>query len=204
MLDDVLKDQLRVLFKDLNAHYTLDAVVAPQHPKRAELLETLCDLATCSTHITLRSRDGNGLQFTILKNEQDTRIKFRSTPNGHEFSALVHTILNCDGKEKTPPDEHIVKRIRQLKGPIHLVTYVNLSCLVCSEVVQTLNIIIKYNDQIYHEIVDGGINKMEVIEKKIINLPSVFANYELFFVGRANYSAIIEKLESKYGTSQIN
>lgn len=200
MLDTVLKDQLRTLFKDLNQQYILEVVVAPNHPKRGELVEMLDDLASCSTHIATRFKDGDGLYFTILQNEKSTRVKFRSTPNGHEFSSLILAILNYDGKGKNLPGEALIERIKKLNGPISLTTYVNLTCLACSEVVQALNAITVYSDQISHEIVDGGINKMEVIEKRIMNLPSVFANGELFLIGRTDYLTLVEKLEAKYGT----
>jgi len=200
MLDTILKDQLRVLFKNLEHHYVLDATVSPKHPKQEELITVLDDLASCSDKITYRIADGEGLQFIILKNEVSTRIKFRSTPNGHEFSSVVLAILNSDGQGKNLPGEAAIERIKQLKGPIKLKTYVNLTCLACSEVVQALNAITGYNEQISHEIVDGGINKLEVIEKNILGLPSVFANEELFLVGRTDYSTLIDKLETKYGT----
>lgn len=200
MLDTVLKDQLRVLFKELLAQYTLDVVVSSKHPKRGELLELLDDIVSCSSQISYQVTDGEGLQFTILKNGKSTGIKFRSTPNGHEFSSFILAILNCDGKGKNQPNESIKEQIKKLKGPINLVTYINLSCLSCSEVVQALNVITILSDQVNHEIVDGGINKLEVIEKNIMALPCVFADGELFLIGRAGYPELIEKLEAKYGT----
>lgn len=200
MLDTVLKDQLRTLFKDLDQHYTLDAVVSSRHPKRKELEKILNDLASCSAKINCRFSEGEGLKFTLLQNEKSARIKFRSTPNGHEFSSLVLAILNCDGKGKNLPDEMAIERIKRLKGPINLTTYVNLDCLVCSETVQSLNAITICGHQIHHEIVDGGINKLEVIQKNVMGLPTVFADGDLLLVGRADYSTLIDKLEEKYGT----
>lgn len=200
MLDTVLKDQLRTLFKDLNGQYVLDVTVSPKHNKREELVEMLNDLASCSSHITCQFKDGDGLMFHILKDGKDMNIRFRSTPNGHEFSSLILAILNCDGKGKNLPSDTIIERIKNLNGPIHLTTYVNLTCLACSEVVQTLNAITVFSNQINHEIVDGGINKLEVIEKNIMNLPTVFADGELFLIGRADYATVLGKLEAKYGT----
>lgn len=201
MLDSVLKDQLTTLFKDLSEQYVLDVVVSPTHPKRGELLEMLNELASCSDRITCNLTDGDGLQFTIIRNGKSTRIKFRSTPNGHEFSSLILAILNCDGKGRNLPDEETIERIKNLKGPIDLTTYVNLSCLICSEIVQSLDVITIFNEEISHEIVDGGINKLEVIEKNVMGLPSVYANDDLFLVGRADYSTLLDKLEAKYGTN---
>lgn len=201
MLDSSLKKQLQTFFKDLEAQYVFDVTVSPTHTQYAQLKELLSDVCECSPNISLRITEGTGLQFSLLKNEEDTRIKFRCTPNGHEFSSLILAILNCDGKGKNFPSETITKRIQQLKGPIQLITYINLSCLACSEIVQSLNVVTSLNNQITHEIVDGGINKLEVIEKHIMALPTVLADGSSFLIGRATYPDIIDKLEAKYGTN---
>ena len=48
MLDTSLKDQLKNIFAVLEAQYTLDIAVAPQHESRQELTEMLADVAECS------------------------------------------------------------------------------------------------------------------------------------------------------------
>ena len=48
MLDTALKDQLNNIFTDLEANYTLDIHVDPEHESRQELLELLEDGANCS------------------------------------------------------------------------------------------------------------------------------------------------------------
>ena len=71
--------------------------------------------------------EGSGLKFTIGKNGKPTEITFRAIPNGHEFTSLLLAILNLDGKGKNFPDEAVCNRVKALKGPIHLVTYVSLN-----------------------------------------------------------------------------
>lgn len=198
MLDVVLKNQLRSYFKDLDSEYTFDISVSRIHKKREELIEILNDVADCSPRISCRVNDGKNLEFTLLKDGENTRIKFRSTPNGHEFSSLILAILNCDGKGKNLPTPGDVERIRALKGPIRLVTYVSLNCLICSETVEMLNMFTTINKEISHEIVDGSINKLEIIDKFIQGLPTIYANNEILHIGRSTYTELTNKLESRY------
>ena len=81
------------------------------------------------------------LEFTLLKDDVETGIKFRGIPGGHEFTSLLLAVLNADGKGKNLPDEAIRRRIRALQGDISLQTYVSLTCTNCPDVVQALNII---------------------------------------------------------------
>lgn len=151
MLEDALKDQLRGIFAALDSQYTLDVIVSPDHESRNELTELLEDVASCSENISCNFRDGEGLEFSLLKDGEKTGIKFRAVPNGHEFTSLLLAILNSDGKGKNLPDENIGKRIKALKGPVKITTYVSLTCTNCPDVVQALNAMVTLNPDIKHE-----------------------------------------------------
>lgn len=166
MLDSAIKEQLRTIFAALEANYTFDITVSPQHESRTELLELLNDVASCSK-LSCRINEGKGLEFTLLKGEHRTGITFRAVPNGHEFSSLLLAILNTDGKGKNFPDEGICNRVKSLKGPVRLTTYVSLTCTNCPDVVQALNAMTTLNGQIQHQTVDGAINQAEVEALKI-------------------------------------
>jgi alkyl hydroperoxide reductase subunit F len=201
MLDTVLKEQLISIFADLHADYTLDITVSPQHESKGELLELLNDVTASSEKITCRIKDGDGLSFSLLKNGEDTGILFRGIPNGHEFTSLLLAILNADGKGKNIPDEAVCRRIRALKGNIHLTTYVSLTCTNCPDVVQTLNLMALLNSRIHHEMVDGALYQAEVESEalKIQAVPSVFADGHLLHVGKAGLGELLSKLEAHYG-----
>ncbi len=202
MLDQSLKDQLRSLFADLNNEYILDITASPQHESYKELTDLLNDVASCSEKITEKITDGDGLEFSILKNGENTGIKFRGVPNGHEFTSLLLAILNSDGKGKNIPDEFISNRIKALKGPIHLTTYVSLTCTNCPDIVQALNVMAILNPAISHEMVDGAINQEEVDALKLQGVPAVFADGQLLHVGRGDLGELLSKLESHYGTQE--
>lgn len=202
MLDVAMKNQLAGIFSGLAGNYTFDILVSPQHESKDELLELLNDVASCSDKISCQVNDGEGLQFTLVKDGKPTGIKFRAVPNGHEFTSLLLAILNSDGKGKNIPDESIQNRVKSLKGPIHLTTYVSLTCTNCPDVVQALNAMATLNSEITHETVDGAINQKEVEEMKVQGVPSVFADGKLIHVGRSDFGELLSKLEEAYGLDE--
>lgn len=202
MLDSAMKDQLSGIFAGLTANYILDTQVASLHESRAELLELLDDVSDCSDKISCQVSEGKGLEFSLIKDGVVTGIKFRGVPNGHEFTSLLLSILNSDGKGKNIPDQSICNRVRALNGPIHLTTYVSLTCTNCPDIVQALNAMTTLSEEITHEMVDGAINQKEVAAKNIQGVPSVYADGNLLHVGRGDFGELLAKLEAQYGIKE--
>ena len=55
MLDSAIKEQLKGLFAQLDAHYTFDIFVHPRHESRAELVDLLEEVASCSEKLSWAS-----------------------------------------------------------------------------------------------------------------------------------------------------
>jgi len=199
MLDQDLKQQLTQLFAGLEGTFEL-VLGGGDHPKRDELREMLAEVAECGERIAVReeSEGGSGIRFELRRAGAPTGIAFRGVPGGHEFSSLVLAILNADGKGRLP-DEGILGRIRALRGPGRLRTYVSLSCTNCPDVVQALNLVASLNPGFEHEMVDGGLAEEEVQALNIQGVPSVFAGETLLHVGKASLGELLEKLEEQYG-----
>ncbi len=202
MLDTSLKEQLLTVFSGLTNQYIFDITVSDQHECYNELVELLTDVASCSDKISTRVSSGDSLEFSILKNGENTGIKFRGVPNGHEFTSLLLAVLNNDGKGKNIPDDFVINRVKALKGPIHLATYVSLTCTNCPDIVQALNIMAILNPDISHEMVDGAINQEEVDALKLQGVPAVFADGKLIHVGRGEFGELLSKLEAQYGSQE--
>ena len=201
MLDNAIKEQLQGVFADLESAYILDVYVSEHHESRDELIGLLEDVASTSEQISCRIYPGEELEFKLLKNDHETGITFRGVPNGHEFTSLLMAILNSDGKGKNIPDEYIVNRVKALKGPIHLTTYVSLTCTNCPDVVQALNLMAILHPGISHEMVDGAIYQDEVDKLKLQGVPTVVTNGRILHVGRGDFSELLNKLEVQYGTA---
>ncbi|MFI3292748.1 MAG: alkyl hydroperoxide reductase subunit F [Rikenellaceae bacterium] len=201
MLDNTLKDQVRGVFSSLVSQYTL-FVGDDKSTKADEMIDFLGDVADCSPNIILQKSEIEEVGFSILKDGKDYGIKFRAIPNGHEFTSLLLAILNLDGKGRNLPDDFTIQRIKKLQGSINLTTYVSLTCTNCPDVVQALNIMAICSNNIKHETVDGAIYKSEVDNLNIQSVPTVYADGELFHVGRGGIAELLTKLESKYGSEE--
>lgn len=202
MLETSIIDQVRSIFQQLESNYTFHITYHSNHGQTQELVDLLNDVATCSDKLSCRltETDKPLLEFSLLKEGIDTGVKFRGIPNGHEFTSLLLAVLNADGKGKNLPDEAISRRIKALQGPIHLQTYISLTCTNCPDVVQSLNIMALLSPQITHEMVDGGIFQEEVNALKIQAVPSVYANGKQLHVGRGSLGELLQKLEDTFGS----
>jgi NADH-dependent peroxiredoxin subunit F len=201
MLDLQLKNQLKELFKDLSNDLVLE-VSDQEHGKAQELLSMLGDVVESSPKLSLsKSSTLPALHFHIQRNGAPTGVQFFGIPGGHEFSSLILALLNADGKGKLP-DSGIQARIRALKGPIQLRTFISLSCENCPDVVQALNVFALLNTEFEHTMIDGEFAQDEINKHNIQGVPSVMNGDELLSSGKTTLIALLEKLEQRFGAEQ--
>jgi alkyl hydroperoxide reductase subunit F len=201
MLDSNLIEQLKAVFSVLENSITLEVTHSPD-PHQGELLTMLNEVASCSSKINvLEAGDSLLPGFRILKNSSVTGVRFTGIPGGHEFTSLILAILNADGKGKLP-DEAIQNRIRRLKGPISISTYISLTCENCPDVVQALNQMALIHSDFHHEMKDGAYLQDEIQRLGIQGVPSVVSNEKLIHSGKINLLDLISALENYFGTSE--
>lgn len=202
MLDNEIIDQLKSVFRKLKGKVEL-VHANSGHEKHAELIEMLEQVASTSENISLRSSETESTvpSFEIFHDSSPTGIRFSGIPGGHEFSSLVLAILNSDHQGKLP-DEGIVRRIESLKGPIHLKTYISLSCENCPEVVQSLNLMAIFREDFTHEMVDGFFFQDETEALGIQGVPSVMDGKHLVSSGKSDLPRLLDKLEEHFGTDE--
>jgi alkyl hydroperoxide reductase subunit F len=189
MLDSATKEQLKGVFATLEAAYRF-LVNAKGHPAERELIGMLEEVADTSANITLAEGDAGDLRFTLERDGVELPIVIRGIPGGHEFTTLVLAILHADGKGKWP-DEGIQKRIRALKGPVRLISYVSTSCVNCPDVVQALNQMALLHPDFHHEMVEGTHFQDEIAGRKIQGVPAVFAGDTLLHAGKADLAELL-------------
>lgn len=202
MLDSNIIEQLKNVYSALENEIVLQ-IYKSEHEKNIELKEMLESIATTSDKIKLEEIEESfkAPKFRILYQGKPNGVSFVGVPGGHEFTSLILAILNSDHKGKLP-DDGIIKRIKNIKGPISLRTFISLSCENCPEVVQAMNLVAIYNENIQHEMVDGEFFQDEIEELKIQGVPSVMHGNELFSSGKNNLAGLIEKLETKFGAEE--
>ena len=209
MLDSQFLEQLTGVFAVLEQPVILK-MKRSSHANQGELKEMLTELSSTSPNIQLQESDEESAApyFEILRDGKSTSgeppistgISFRGVPGGHEFTSLVLSILYADGKGKRP-DAGILQRIRNLKGPIELKTYMSLSCENCPEVVQALNLMATVHCDFTHEVVDGAVAQDEIERLSIQGVPSVISNERLIHSGKISFLDLLAQLEKTFGTN---
>ena len=203
MLDAAIHDQLTSVFAKLDGN--IDFVYEPSaHASQAELVEFLSDIAATSPKISAKSSgatDSPVPRFHLEHNGQATPISFTGIPAGHEFTSLIVAILQADGKGKWP-DDSIKARIKRLKGPVSVRTFMSLTCETCPDVVQALNMMSLVHGDFKHETIDGGFVPDEIETLGVQGVPSVVSGELLIHSGRIHLIDLIVKLEEHFGVSQ--
>jgi len=206
MLDSQILDQLKDVFSKLEGTVEL-TIDRSSHEKNSELVEMLTEVASTSDKIKFLESETNSKhpRFEISHNCLKNGIIFSGIPGGHEFTSLILAILNSDGKGKIP-DSLIINKIKSLKGPIRLKTYISLSCENCPEVVQALNLMAIHHKDFQHEMIDGEFAQEDIARLKIQGVPSVIANDKLLSSGKTTLIELLNKLESEFGveTSEVS
>lgn len=204
MLDTNMLKQLEDVFKKLENKVEL-VFDNSAHSKQEELESMLTSIASVSEYIeALPSGKASAApSFSLRYKGQENGISFAGIPGGHEFTSLILAILNSDSKGKLP-DEGFIQRIKRLKGPIKLKTYISLSCENCPDVVQALNIMSIFHPEFEHEMVDGAFFQEDVESLGIQSVPSVVAGADLVSAGKTSLPELLKKLEERYGSDTEN
>lgn len=221
ILDPALMEQLKSVFGSLTEVVELVCHTTGRedtnHPDQASLMGLLSEVASTSDKIKVRSLTENKMDnqngqgeaglplppyFEIFTQGKPTGISFLGIPNGHEFSSLVLAILNANQKGKFPSDA-IKKKIKSLKGPIAIKTYISLTCENCPEVVQALNLMAIIHDQFTHTMVDGAYAQDEIQALGIQGVPAVVAGSKLLHSGRSDLPELLDKLGKAFGGESV-
>ena len=201
MLDPQVIDQLKSVFQKLENK--IEIVLRPSlHPDHAELKAFLQDVADTSDKIDVISppdvESSSSPQFFLRSQGRPNGVIFTGIPTGHEFTSLIVALLNSDGKGKMP-DAALIRRIRSLKGPIKIRTFISLTCENCPDVVQAMNQMAILHGNFQHEMIDGAYAQEEIEALAIQGVPSVVVDSKLIHSGRISFLDLVAKLESVFG-----
>ena len=202
MFDKDMLDQLKNVFEKLENKIVIN-LKRSSHEKFDELKEMLLEVASTSKNIDLiESNDQTVLpEFHLEYKGKANGVSFLGIPGGHEFTSLILAILNSDLKGKLP-DETLIKRIKRIKGPIKLRTFISLSCENCPEVIQSLNLMSIIHPSFEHQMVNGELVQEEIEKLNIQGVPSVMSGNELVAAGKMTLMNLIEILEQRFGIDE--
>ncbi|MFA5968291.1 MAG: alkyl hydroperoxide reductase subunit F [Sphingomonas sp.] len=196
MLDANLKQQLKGYLVNIRQPIELVASVGDDAKSR-EIDELLGEIAELSDKVAVvRGDDKRTPSFMIRRVGTDISVRFAGLPMGHEFTSLVLALLQVGGHpSKAAPA--LIEQIQALDGDDYqFETYFSQSCQNCPDVVQALNLMAVLNPRVTSTSIDGSLFKQEVDDRKVMAVPTVFLNGELFGQGRMELEQIVAKLDS--------
>lgn len=196
MLDAATTTQLTTLLEKVTQPIELVASL-DDGAKSADLEKFLQETAACSDKVSYRRADDDARRpsFRIERTGTDIRVQFAGIPMGHELSSYVLALLQVGGHPVKVSDE-VVAAIAALDGDYRFETYMSLSCQNCPDVVQAINTMSVINPRIVATAIDGALFQDEVEERKILAVPTVYLNGEVFDSGRMTIEQILAKLDT--------
>ena len=197
MLDTDLKAQLKAYLERITLPIELIASVDDSQGAR-DMIALLRDVAEQSDRVTLierRDDDERKPSFRIQRTGTNVGVRFAGLPMGHEFTSLVLALLQVGGY---PPklDADVIEQIKALDGDYRFETYMSLTCQNCPDVVQALNVMSVINPRIQHVAIDGALFQAEVEQRKIMAVPTLYLNGEVFGQGRTGVEEILAKIDT--------
>lgn len=208
IIDNDILTQLKGYFSGLTQQILLVVQGSPENPKRKEMEEFARDFAAASDAISVKVEDAPTMEdapmLSIWRDGEPTGVEFVGIPGGHEFSSLILAVLNANGLGKNLPDEAMQRRIAAINGPVDIFSFVSLTCSICPDVVQSLNVIALLNPTISNRVIDGAAAPRTAKDYNVNGVPVIYANGEMLSVGQASLGELVGKLEEKFGKSDDN
>jgi alkyl hydroperoxide reductase subunit F len=192
-LDPKIKTQLAQYLELMEGDVVLKASAGSDAVSK-DMLALLEEVAGMSSRITVeRTELPRTPSFSVNRPGEDTGVVFAGIPLGHEFTSFVLALLQVSGR---PPkiEQRLIDAIKAIRGEYRFETYVSLSCNICPDIVQALNIMSILNPGITHTMIDGSVYKDEVESKNVLAVPTIYLNGEFFESGRMSLEDILAKM----------
>ena len=202
-LDKTIKAQLKQYLGLLESDVVFQASLG-QDERSAKVQAFLEEIVAMSPRLSLENIAASRQpSFTIAQAGQTGRVQFAGLPLGHEFTSFVLALLQVSGRAPKVEDA-VIDRIRAIKQTLHFETYVSLTCHNCPDVVQALNMMAILNPTISHTMVEGGMFREEVENKKVMAVPTVFLNGDEFANGRMTIEQLLDKLSGPASSEEYS
>ena len=197
MLDANLKQQLSQYLGNLREPVELVASLGDD-AKSAEMRELLTQIVSLNDKVsaTFDGNDARRPSFVIRRaSDHAVSVRFAGLPMGHEFTSLVLALLQVGGHPPRVSDD-VIEQAKGLQGPLNFEVYFSLSCQNCPDVVQAVNLMAVLNPGVTATSIDGALFKAEVEDRKVMAVPAVFLNGELFASGRMDIEEILARVDT--------
>lgn len=200
MLTKEMTNDLNETLKEMTHPITIECSLNDNEFSQ-EMRAFLQEVVECTDKLILTKATSEYTpSFSLLGEEGESGIRFAGIPLGEEFETFIQALILVGGGQSkiTEADRKIIQAIDE---DIHFVTYINLTCNKCPEVVQVLHSLAVLNPRITSTMVDTSFFQVEVEKRNIFALPTIYMNDREFSVGRMTLEDILYKLLGKRTTN---
>ena len=195
-LDENIKGQLKQYFSYINESVSFNFKYT-DNDKGREIKGFLEEITKLSENLTIVMDDSLEYRensFEIYFKNKATGMVFSGIPSGHEFNSFILSILSLFGLGNKLTEEQ-KEKVNSIKDKKYIEVFITLSCTLCPEVVQGLNLIALNNENIVSNMIDGNCYIQEMKEKKISVSPTIYVNGKFVTSGKQSIDNLIDILK---------
>ncbi|TFG08323.1 glutaredoxin [Candidatus Thorarchaeota archaeon] len=205
-MDEGTREQVQEMFTDLEEDVTLhvflkdhDCLYCNDTREIAEQVAELSEKVHTEFHVgevedSLAKEFGIRFSPAIVVHGKDEyKIRFYGIPAGHEFGALIGTILDAStGAVPLPPD--MIEDIRAIDRPIHIQVFTTPQCPYCPKMVRMANQAAILNPLIESDMIESLEFKELAQQYEVFGVPKTVLNETIFIEGMPEPEMFIDKL----------
>ena len=205
-MDDATREQVRELFtgivNDVKAHLFLeerDCLYCNDVKDMVEQLAELSDMITIVEHkgpLDTGEAKEWGVEHhpaIVLHGEDKYNVKFYGIPAGHEFGALVGSIIDVStGTAPLPPD--VIEDIVSIEKPINIKVFVTPQCPYCPDMTRLAHQASILNPLISSEMIESLEFQELTTKYSVFGVPKTIINETTIIDGLSSAEMFVEKL----------
>lgn len=215
-MDDAMKDQVREMFEflvnDVTAHlFTADHQCLYCNDTKSLITQVadLSDKITVVEHkgpskkpgespsaATLEVADEFGVRFTpaiLLHGSEKYNVRFYGIPAGHEFGALIGTIVDVSSSSPSVPLD-VAEDIQAIDKPIHIQVFTTPQCVYCPAMVRLAHSASILNPLIQSDMIESLEFQELAAKYEVFGVPKTIINETVVIDGMSPPELFVEKL----------
>jgi glutaredoxin-like protein len=205
-MDDATREQVRELFtgivNDVKAHLFLEEKECLYCNDVKDMVEQLAELSDMITIVEHKGPLDTGKAkewgvehhpAIVLHGEDEYNVKFYGIPAGHEFGALVGSIIDVStGTAPLPPD--VIEDIVSIDKPINIKVFVTPQCPYCPDMTRLAHQSAILNPLISSEMIESLEFQELTAKYSVFGVPKTIINETTTIDGLSPVEMFVEKL----------
>ena len=205
-MDDATREQVREMFSglvnDVKIHLFLDEHNCLYCNDVKDMVEQLAEISDKLKVIEhkgpLDSGDAKEMGVVhhpaiVLHGEKEYNIKFYGIPAGHEFGALVGSIIDVSSGT-TPLPADVIEDIASIDKPINIKVFVTPQCPYCPNMTRLAHQAAIINPLISSEMIESLEFQEETAKYEVFGVPKTIINETTTIDGLSPIQMFVEKL----------